>query len=119
MADEIAFVSMLKKAEMDAEKIIKDAKDERTKKVKTAKEEAAKQVKLFRAEVEEKYRKEEEDMKKEDQKANASVDLQKDLKMVEEDYNQNKVATTKYIVSAVREVNLQLTATQILALKKR
>merc|ERR1719230_2079045 len=108
MADSSALIDRLLKAEKDAAEIIKNAQTSRREKVQNAKAAAKKELEAY-----------EEEIKHLTSASAGQADEaqnQRELAAVDSDYNSNKDATVKYIVEKVRDVNLSLTPTQILAL---
>merc|ERR1712226_1422042 len=102
----------------DAEEIISKATSARAEKKDRAKKTAQDELARFQAEQEKKYKAE---LEAEEQKAKSSTqsasDNQSELAQVEADYQANKDKTVKYIVDKVKEVSLELTSTQKLALQ--
>merc|ERR1712187_355871 len=111
-------IGKLLQAEGEAEQIIAKAQAARGQKKENAKIRAEEELKKFREEQERKYQAE---MADEENKAKSTTqsasDNKSELDQVETDYLANKDKTVKYIVDKVKEVNLELTSTQILALK--
>ena len=116
-ADSTSLINRLLQAEEEAAKIIENAKTSKTTKLKQAKANAVQQLETFKRDEESKYNEELAKLKANDPSAKLESSSAKELAMVQQDYESNKDATVKYIVEKVKQVNLELTDTQKLALK--
>merc|ERR1712093_136969 len=94
-----------------------NAKQSRKDKVAQAQKAAQKQLADFRASEQKRFDDENAKLANSDPARELEQTTAQELAMVEADFNSNKDATVEYIVSKVREVNLELTETQKQALQ--
>merc|ERR1711991_340164 len=99
-------------AEEEAAGIIERAEASKATKLKQAKEHARVQLEQFKKEEESKYNDEMQKLRAEDPSSKLANTSAAELQMVQQDYDSNKDATVAYIVSKVKQVNLELTDTQ-------
>merc|ERR1712064_135718 len=110
-------IQQLLSAEKKAEELIANAKKNRTQMLRSATEKAEEELKDFRRGEEDKFQKTYGSKANVDPAKELAGATQKELQMVDNDYNANKGKTTQYIVSKVLDVPLNLTPTQKQALK--
>merc|ERR1711963_710185 len=112
-----ALIRELLNVEKEAEDIIANAKKERLAKLRTAKDKADQDITKVKGELEAKFNKEHGEKARDDPGALSKEATEKELQMVTQDYNANKVQTIDYICKKVMDVKAGLTSTQIQSLK--
>mmetsp|Transcript_794 Transcript_794/g.1322 ORF Transcript_794/g.1322 Transcript_794/m.1322 type:complete len:124 (-) Transcript_794:146-517(-) len=116
-ADSKQLIETLLKAEKRAEELISEAKKNRVQRLREAKAAADEELKEFKEKSEADFQK----TIASKASANPAGDLQestrKELEMVEQDYQNNKAKTIQYVVSKVLDVPIELSTTQLQALK--
>merc|ERR1712013_182963 len=110
-------IETLLKAEKQAEELIGTAKKNRLAKLREAKAAADEELKEFREKEEASFQKQIASKASSDPAADLKVSTQKELDMVQQDYENNKMRTISYVVDKVLDVPIALTTTQIQALK--
>lgn len=115
--DSKKFIDTLLKAEKEAEEIIAKAKKTRLEKLREAKAAADEELKDFKDKEEAAFQKTIASKASTDPAAELKASTQKELQMVQQDYDNNKAKTVQYVVTKVLDVPIALTATQTQALK--
>eukprot|EP00933_Yihiella_yeosuensis_P073907 TRINITY_DN826_c1_g2_i2.p1 TRINITY_DN826_c1_g2~~TRINITY_DN826_c1_g2_i2.p1 ORF type:complete len:124 (-),score=51.19 TRINITY_DN826_c1_g2_i2:124-495(-) len=110
-------IQQLLQAEKQADEIIANAKKARLAKLRQAKEKAEDELKDFRAKEEAKFQSEMGAKATADPSKALEASTKEQIAAVRADYDANKAASIKYIVSKVLEVSVSLTDTQLQALK--
>merc|ERR1712039_288509 len=85
--------------------------------VRQAKEKAEAELKMFTAEQEAKFQKEHASKATADPSKDLAASTQKEISMVNQDYEANKAKTIQYVCSKVLDVKVELNLTQKQALK--
>jgi len=109
-------VEKLLAAESEAVDIKQNAKEVRQSKVRKEKEKAQEELNQFKEAEQTKLANERDSVMAAESASTGEADQQRALQQVELEYNQNKDATVQYILSRIRDVNLNLTQTQTLTL---
>mmetsp|Transcript_59325 Transcript_59325/g.105957 ORF Transcript_59325/g.105957 Transcript_59325/m.105957 type:complete len:122 (+) Transcript_59325:89-454(+) len=117
MAESKKLIETLLAAEKEAEKMIAEAKKQRREKLNEAQVAAEKELKDFRAKQEEEFQKTTGAKAAMDPDADLKASTANELKMVAQDYENNKAKTIAYVVQKVMDVEISLSDTQKQALK--
>merc|ERR1712054_655944 len=115
-SDSKQLIETLLKAEKQAEELIATAKKNRLAKLREAKSAADEELKEFRAKEEAAFQNSVGAKANQDPAADLKATTEKELAMVQQDYNNNKAKTIQYVVSKVLDVPIALTSTQKQAL---
>merc|ERR1712066_1070765 len=115
--DSKKLIETLLKAEKQAEELIATAKKNRLAKLREAKAAAEEELKEFKEKEEANFQKTIASKASSDPAADLKASTEKELSMVQQDYENNKMKTINYVVSKVLDVPIALTTTQIQALK--
>eukprot|EP00928_Gymnodinium_smaydae_P074493 TRINITY_DN57537_c0_g1_i1.p2 TRINITY_DN57537_c0_g1~~TRINITY_DN57537_c0_g1_i1.p2 ORF type:complete len:123 (+),score=57.57 TRINITY_DN57537_c0_g1_i1:73-441(+) len=116
-ADSTAFIQQLLDAEKKAEAIIADAKKHRLQKSRQAKEKAEEELQSLKKEQEAKFQKETGVKASTDHSAQLKDATRAGIEEVHQDYKTNKDAAIKYICGKVLDVSIDISDTQMMALK--
>eukprot|EP00928_Gymnodinium_smaydae_P016687 TRINITY_DN1629_c0_g5_i1.p1 TRINITY_DN1629_c0_g5~~TRINITY_DN1629_c0_g5_i1.p1 ORF type:complete len:122 (-),score=52.96 TRINITY_DN1629_c0_g5_i1:138-503(-) len=117
MAESQGLIQQLLEAEKKAEDIIAAAKKARLQKSRQAKEKAEEELKTIREEHEAKFQRETGSKAKTDHTANLKEATKAGIDEVNKDYTTNKDKTVKYIAGKVLDVAMEISETQMNALK--
>jgi len=117
MADSKGMIATLLRAEKQAEEMIANAKKNRLAKLREAKAAADEELKDFRDKEEANFQKAIGLQHKHNPADELKATTERELQMVQQDYQNNKAKTIQYVVSKVLDVPIELTTTQKQALK--
>merc|ERR1712232_1335096 len=106
--DSKQLIETLLKAEKQAEEVIATAKKNRLAKLREAKTAAEDELKEFREKEEANFQQSVGSKSKIDPAADLKSSTEKELSMVQQDYNNNKGKTVQYVVSKVLDVPICL-----------
>mmetsp|Transcript_69618 Transcript_69618/g.196352 ORF Transcript_69618/g.196352 Transcript_69618/m.196352 type:complete len:123 (-) Transcript_69618:187-555(-) len=111
-------IQQLLQAERKAEDIIASAKQARLKKLRQAKEKAEEELAVFRKDQDAKFQAELGSKSLGDPHKALEKSTQMELSRVQSDYSTNKAATVDYVCGKVLDVRIDLSQTQMQALKQ-